>query len=324
MKISVLLLATAVFAVGCSSSDDDDIPVSQNDPSIPGDDGTTDTEQETIADFITMDNHVELLRNVLSIYSGKLWADEVLIEPDSGDRLVPTGVEYAADGTGDLISTPVDIVCENGGTVSITPATDGQPADAVTSWDFEFDNCQKGEAVREGQLKREIYESVRFTSADYSNTSQSRQIEFSGDLYYSSFATERADGVGTLITEDVDFTYSNNVDNLVITESNVNYYAGTFTGTSGGFHVKANWTNDIELAVSTIDNLLLVDSAGVIIDQGSFEVRNGDDNVLVFNADTGDVNTVEVSITSDGVTDTVIEPWSLLSDSFRFVTVTGF
>ncbi len=324
MTIRVLTLAVAVLATGCGSSNDYDDSALQEDPgSSLVDQGSTGTVQEPYVDVITMDNHVDLLRNVFAIYSGKLWADEVLLEPDSENPLVSLAPYYTG-GTGDLLSTRVDIVCENGGTVSIIPHTDGSPSDALTSWDFEFENCQEKNAIRDGQLKREIYESVKFMSTGYSNTSQSRKIQFSGDLYYSTFGTERDEGLGQLKTSNTYFTYSNNVDNLIVSVSNANFDAGINLGVSGGFRVRANWTNEHEITVRTIEDLRLEGRAGSVFNRGSLEVRYGDENILILDTDTAEVDTVEIKITSGGTTETVIKPWSLWSDSFRFYSVSGF
>lgn len=277
---------------------------------------------------ITMDNHVSLLKNIFAIYSGKLYGDEILTAPDYSDpayegapRLMPNSPE--------LLSQEANIVCSNGGTAHFTPETQGYYKDNLLTWNFVFDNCQDGIALLNGQLKREIYEGLFVSSSGFSRDDQTKAIEYSGKISNARDIPWETTKVNinlkyngfSLVHYNGDIEIKNSTTRLRHGWPRIDYLNGKFS-------VKADWTQDRMLTARVLSNLTLDRRVGagatvpddiVLFETGRLELSAGRNNTLLLDADTGDINTVSITITKNGSTSSVIQPWSLWTDSLFYI-----
>ena len=255
-----------------------------------------------------MDNHIDIVANVFAIFSGKLYGDELLTAPDYSDPAYDEWPEIDSD-TAELITQPADIVCSNGGTVTVIPETQGFYSDNLLSWNFDFDNCQDGIALLDGPLSRAIYEAIHITSTRFVRDDQSNVVRFSGSLVGRS-------GSGRYwTTTDMNFTLESSASFLVIEDSTTAFFPDNLTGE---FKVQADWTDGQKITVRILDDLKPNN------DTGELELSAGPGNILLLDADTGDNGTVDVTITENGTTSTVTQPWALWSDNLLFNSVSGY
>ncbi|ASJ72419.1 hypothetical protein [Granulosicoccus antarcticus] len=270
------------------------------------------TEPETGVPVITTDNHVELVSNVLAIFSGKLYGDDILTAPDYTNPAFEYWPEFSY-ATNELISEPLDIVCSNGGTVSLVPETEG--VDTLLFWNFGFENCQDGITMLDGQISRGIYESIVIDSTGFRRDDQTEVLQYSG--YLSGRSLEH------WYTTDMNFSLESANHSLIVKDSTAGFDFNSTT-ISGQFTVQADWTGDDIIAVKVLETPSPFDTLSPDDNKGKLELSAGPDNRLVLNADTGDVNTVDITITADGTTSTFTQPWSLWSDSLTFNSVSGY
>lgn len=327
MKLLVLLSLLVLAVSGCSSNDDSD-PNTDLTPDNPvNDSGQGSTPgTDTNAAVMTVDNHVAVLTNVFAIFSGKLYGDEVLTAPDFSVAPLDKFPDFDF-ATNQMISQPVDLVCSNGGTVFAIPESEG--TDTALGWNFEFDNCQDGIALLDGQITNSIYEAIFITSEGFVRDDQTKIIRLSGSLGGRSAAA----GVENSFwdTEDINFTLESGGNALIIEDATTGYRPYELTGLggrvffnvpgssfSGEFRVKAEWTNNEEIKVRVIDD----PEPGS--DSGLLEITAGSENVILLDADTGDVSTISVTITADGTTSSLLQPWTLWSEDLIFISESEF
>ena len=270
------------------------------------------SEQSTA--IITLDNHVELLENIFAIYSGKLYGDELINAPDYSD---PTyNGRPLNDVQGNLISTSADVACSNGGTASFVPEIDSF---YHGEWAFQFDNCQDGASVFDGDLLRGVFESVTIESSGFTHDDQTQTISFSGGVYHDNYVWSAFGLNLSLVRSDSYLNINNSTTSFE--DSCCTIVSGHM---SGRFEVRANWTGNqtiIAQVTQTFDllrNGTLLDSRITLGNVGELELRVGLDNMLVLDADTGDSATVSVTVVADGVSETVIQDWSLWGDELNF------
>jgi len=98
---------------------------------------------------------------------------------------------------------------------------------------------------------------------------------------------------------------------------------------SGGFTVSADWTNGQPVAVSVTEEFAQdedpgLEGRGMKFGSGQIELAAGADNRLVLTADTGDLDTVEITITAGGTSETFVTSWEPWSARFYFESESGF
>lgn len=298
MKLLILILLPLLAISSCNSSNDESGSDLLADPVFP----------DPATAVITMDNHVEIVANIIAIFSGRLYGDAVFAMPDYSDPAYDLWPVVDPD-TAALITQPADIVCSNGGTAAVVPETQGFFIDNLLTWNFDFDRCQDGIALLDGQLSRGIYEALHFTSSGFVRDEQTRVVRFSGSLVGRS-------GDGHYWTStDMDFALESTDSSLVIEDSTTVFVPSVL---SGEFKVRADWTGGQEITVSIPGDL----EPGN--DVGNLELNAGPDNMLVLDANTGDNDTVSVTLRADGMTTTFAQPWALWSDSLSFTSVSGY
>ena len=309
MKLLILTPLLLLMIASCSNDNNQADSGLQSDPLSPegsGLDPAPETESESAV--ITMDNHVGIVANVLAIFSGKLYGDELLTAPDYSDPAFDSWPEIDSN-TAELITQPADRVCSNGGTLTVTPETQGFFIDNLLTWNFDFDNCQDGQSLFDGQLSRGIYEAIHLASTGFERDDQTEVLRYSGSLVGRS-------GSGRYwTTTDMDFSIESSASAFVIEDSNTTFFPDAL---SGDFKVRADWTDNQTVTVRITGELVPGD------DSGELELGAGPDNILVLNADTGNSDTVDVTITADGITSTVTQPWALWSDNLLFESVSGY
>lgn len=298
MKLLILTPLLLLAISSCSSSNDE-----------PGSDLLSDpVSPEPGTAVITMDNHVVIVANVLAVFSGKLYGDAVFAVPDYSDPAYDLWPVVDPD-TAELITQPADIVCSNGGTATVVPETQGFFLDNLLTWNFEFENCQDGIALLDGQLSRGIYEAIHLTSTGFVRDEQTRVVRYSGSL------VGRSGNGRHWTTTGMDFTLESTDSSLVIENSTTEFFPDVL---SGEFKVQADWTGGQAITVRIPGDLTPGN------DTGELELSAGPDNVLVLDANTGDNDTVNVTIRADGITSTVTQPWALWSDNLLFNSASGY
>jgi len=272
---------------------------------------------------ITVDNHVELLGNVFAIFSAGLYGDDLLTAPDYSDPFFDGKPEIGDDGN--PISPPVNIVCGNGGAASFVPENDGLVFDSIAAWNFEFDSCQDGERLLDGDLRREIFESITLASSGFSSESQALLKRFSGTLQHTLIS-----GSAFLYTTDMNFSLTGPMNVLSISDSTTRLNTDRqFGRMSGGFTVSADWTNGQPVAVLVTEEFAQdedpgLEGRGMKFESGRIELVAGADNRLVLTADTGDLDTVEITIAAAGASETFVSSWEPWSARFYFESESGY
>ena len=137
--------------------------------------GASDGPDAGMVATINVDNHVELLGAIFDLFTGNSYRDEVLMLPGYSDTTVD------AENVSPL-SVEESIVCSNGGTATFTPEGPSGFNVITTSLTFQFDNCQDGATLLEGELiqTRRNDGLVKIESTGFTAVSQSEQIHYSG------------------------------------------------------------------------------------------------------------------------------------------------
>ena len=337
MNVPSTTIVLLGLLAGCNNGPDDspDTVRASAESTASGDGGSTDVtafgdgapsvtgDAHARDPVITMDNHVELLGNVFGIFSGDVYLDDLLTAPDHSNPAYAGKPDI--DQEGSLVSPPVDIVCSNGGAASFVPESDGLFFDSTASWNFAFDNCQDGDRLLDGDLQREIFESISLESSGFTSESQTQLKRFAGSLERT-----RIGRFAFLHTEAVSFSLAGPMDALSISEATTRLDTDSnFGRMSGSFTVVAGWTDGQPIDVEVTEEFLQdedpgLDGRGMKFDIGQIELLAGPDNRLVLSAGTGDLDTVEITVTADGTSETFATSWDPWVERFFFDSESGY
>ena len=343
MRTPLLLLSVALLAAGCSSNSDGD-PATENEPTgitpgpgttTPGDDGDgaespsdDDTGASAPGDAaadgmptITADNYEEIVAFAFRVYNGNAFAPDVFALPGYRDGVI--------DRAASPDSVPLSVVCENGGTLEAVPDFIDGARVSSWSWDLDFEECQQGSLVVDGDLRRGYVDRFSVGSVDgLVLTTPDRTVSFQGGLTRSNGNTYGGEGENTLVAGVDTFVREQGEDVLRI--ANMRSRAGV-TGSgaiaivNGGFEVSAPESGGRTLTVEAVEELRYsvydsteADPVGGYAGRyqtGRLEISAEDGSRLVLEPLEGDETQASVTVSGAGVSETFVEPWSIWSEA---------
>ena len=265
---------------------------------------------------INVDNHVELLSAIFDLFTGNSYRDEVLMLPGYSDTTVDAENVFP-------FSVEESIVCSNGGTATFTPGGPSGFNVMTTSLTFQFDNCQDGATLLEGELIQTRRQDglVKIESTGFTAVSQSEQIQYSGSaesLLRGPFKNWSTDDVNYRVT-----TPSNTFE----LNGSTDFRDGLFSAAMiGSYTIRSAPTGSELLQVRIIDDFIfsvLPGTPGFSFDDnlsfmtGTLEVVAEDGSQLVLSAENGDLRTVSINISNNGDSESLTQPWSLWLNNLR-------
>lgn len=273
------------------------------------------------------ENYIEVVRQVFDWFSGKAY-NEAIQKPH----------RYTYDNSpisSELISTDplhwlYEYTCDN--TVGTATSNTVFPnlSSIVRYYELDFTACEWNSERFEGSthysvfvLGNEIWQhdDMRIVNSDNLSISATGTIKktFSACGYgdYQEWVAESlqfAQGSEAVISElsnvNTRFGYGANcAQNLAVLE--------------GSFQLRSPISNGLELSIDTPLAFQNAESNERFFETGILTIRAGDGSVIEVNADNGDRQSVLVSITANGSTDTFNEPWSTWQDSLVLDLVRG-
>ncbi len=303
-----LIVSSCLLLAGCSSSDRDNQPVD-----------TTPT--------LNHENYIDVVRHVLGWYSGI----------EYNDTIVETHLFfYQSDyDTEELISTsPIqwhyEYSCDVMGGTAVADVAFPENTMIIREIDLAFNLCVWNSERYDGashytvsSLGNELWQHDGLTVADSDGVTTTVtgtvKESFSGCGYgdYQEWATDSAH-------------YSVGSDATTIELSNVNTLFGYGADCAqnkavldGSFTLLSPVTNGLSLDVDIPLAFENTDSADRYFQAGILRIRAEDNSLIEVNAENGDSQSVNVSITIDGATDTFREPWNTWHDSLMLELVKG-
>ncbi len=278
---------------------------------------------------ITMDNHIELLRYLFDILTGEVYGADLLVLPGYPD---PAYDDFAATSNSETETT----TCINGGAATFTPVYNADSHGQVAAgWKFEFDNCQFDVNMFGGMVDRYNIDNGRYIdliSTGLTISSQSGRTNFSGHMQYNPVPTRG----GSTYNYDVDNVYYSVINTVEPFELMDATFGMTVTpngiGVRGKFSVSSMATKGQRLEVQLLEKLSFNifdcgdhdcgDSTGLddpkFFQTGVLQVTAENGDSLLLDTATGDHTTVSIEITSDDVTETIVQPWSIWRDNIKF------
>ena len=337
------LLSVALTLCACSSSDDDataTTPGSSAAPTDAGDsgdgsagDGTDTTPPGTrpseddvtgggSADSgsggsssglpaITLDNRVQLLGAVFDAYSGNAYAPRVLTLPDYSD------VDYALYRSPGVDSETV--TCSNGGTADLSSSASGDRV-VTTVTGFRFDDCQDDVDLLDGELERTTSDTVGFASSGLTIENQSETLRYSGDASFSRGNLYGGSNQSWWSTSGLSFAIDDGIAAYELSDA-TSFFSTTvpFERTmSGGFTLTSAETGGVPITANVTDEFRFsVRPEGENWDRrddprfttGTLELSAPDGSRLVLDADNGDFDTVDITVTDGDGSETVTDRW---------------
>ena len=278
--------------------------------------GTSDGPDTGTVATINVDNHVELLSAIFDLFTGNSYRDEVLMLPGYSDTTVD------AENVSPF-SVEESIVCSNGGTATFTPGGPSGFNVRTTSLTFQFDNCQDGATLLEGELIQTRRQDglVKIESTGFTAISQSEQIQYSGSaesLLRGPFKNWSTDDVNYRVTKpSTTFELNGSTD----------FRDGLFSAAmTGSYTIRSAPTGSELLQVRIIDDFIfdvLPGTPGFSFDDnlsfmtGTLEVVAEDGSQLILSAENGDLRTVSINISNNGDSESLTQPWSLWLNNLR-------
>jgi len=291
-----------------------------------------------VSAVINRNNHIELLEQVFEVYTGTLYGGELPGVPTGFmDSHLSTSVEVPEDIQNENHHVVMfDYACDNGGVLGYTQRS-GFPY-----WveEMEWMDCLDGDIIRNGMAYsqdnngyygyyRYLMKSLSYT-ADYPS---GEKMTVSGS--YGSISESHIDpSIRTIrrwTTEDFDYQLQSESSLLEVGDANTNIrytWLGRNTsvlsaGMSGSFRLKSDLSDNQDIDV-TMSEPLTADVTGDFgssypdewsFTLGTLELSAEDGSALRLKADSGDVDTVEITLLQDGAElETFQQPWSLWWD----------
>ena len=281
------------------------------------------------ARVIAPDTYVDVLGYAFEIYTGKRFRDEILALPGYPVETL----DYTPPGLESDPTARVSIACDNGGTASLAETVTGS-RQLTRTREWDFDDCQTGTAVRDGDLVRRNFGNVGLESSGIEVVDGPRTVRFAGGLGYKSMSNRDGGPSRNYALGRARWTVEGEAP---VSLQNANFSYVYVLGNSGfqidgGFRIASPFTAGRELAVFADEPLgyggvpgngELYPSEDERVDGVRFSVGrlrvtdpNGDSITVV--ADNGDSATADIEVVSGGVTERFVEPWSTWGEALDF------
>jgi len=293
------LLAACVGSLvigGCTSSD-------TNSPDEPND----------VPAVINRGNHVEVLNEAFALFVGDVY----------NSNIKNLGFDFLTEYNPD--PPPSTTACSNGGTALFA---------YVSPLQFNFEGCQVGTHVYDGeisQLQNILRNGIGVDTNGFSiNMQPDITLSFSGDGR-RLFSRTTADYVNVWWVEDWTLTNDDPENTLEIINASHSFRYG-FDSTSqlnfiarmtGHLSWQSNLTNQNTVLATVLNDLTYPSTDGPADEnwnftQGTLELLADDGSALVLDADTGDEETVSITLLKSGQNESFVQPWSLWRTTLRF------
>ena len=248
---------------------------------------------------ITADNAGELFDAVIDVITGRDYVSDVLsvrdLPAENGFRA--NGVE---DDIGDRVSAPQRIVCDNGGTVDFS----GRSSLRGASGDYAFDGCQLDAALFDGRLVFALSvggnSSSELSGDDLTIALENGEIAVGGTLFLGGF---RAGGGRFGFSGDLDYPLDDG--RLVMDDASLSLYCFPLDPTrlSGTLSLTSDATGGNTVRVDTTAAFEENRELGVF-GQGRMTLSAADGSTATIEVENGDEGSYDVSVTSEGRSDT--------------------
>ena len=251
-----LLSACLLLQASCSSSNSDNPAL--DDDQVPG---------STIS-VISVDKHVDLLKYVFDIFTGRNYGPTMLKLPNYPNSAYE-------DHTVSAASVIESQACINGGTATFTPffLSEYYSGGDRDGWNFNFDNCQQDTTVFDGMVIRESIDAgawLSVTSTQLEVNSQSLVTRFSGELDYKPGAVRGGGQFFHYTVNGVSFSATENSEPFELVDASFNFSINGFwyKSLSGQFSIKSVETGEQRLNVLIVEPLSFGRAVNPIIVSG--------------------------------------------------------
>lgn len=315
---TIVALSAVIALAACSDSsqmDPDDDAV----PSVPAGEEAIDGEEDGAVDSLVINraSYADIVARVFDVYTGQAYAPDVITLPRYSDPVYRNDLQ--------LTEAQDSVVCSNGGSAEVAIQSAGQRL-IVKSTNFVFDNCQDGSTLVDGDLHRVLGDVLRLVSNGISVDEPSVTTTFAGITILSQgneygLGPDRLawSASGVMYTRDTADTMLSIDDAVTLFQRVVPFSATLY----GSFSLRDEALGDHRLDVVTTQDFVF-DSGGVdgpawdrrndwTFDTGRLTVYADDGSSLVLDADTGDAQTVRVSLVNKEEHYEFLEPWSTWS-----------
>lgn len=306
-----------------------------------------DGDADEVTAVITRDNHIELLAQAFSVYTGRIYGDTLPgIPSDFMDSHPATEVEVPDDiSSGHDHATRYQYACDIGGTMEYTITAGAyENTDSTFSWD----GCLDGDITKNGILNSWTYEYGRYyqdliTSSYTADHATEEHVELDG-----GYGTITASNINPAIRRmnrwihrDFSYTSGNESTELSIRNAGTStdyicysFNADEFSASlNGSFELASALTDQQSIAVKTREplgarfevdgsftyNETQVDEQELVYPDWAFtngvlEMTAVDGSALRLEAVSGDELTAKITLLQDDeVIETFLQPWSLWS-----------
>ncbi|WP_088916180.1 hypothetical protein [Granulosicoccus antarcticus] len=305
---------------------------------VSGDSPVVDTP---VSATINRDNHIEILSEVFSVYTGNVYGDTLPRKPE--DFMLersPVHLEVTEEmQNGHEDAFLLQFTCNNGGTMELFSTSGEFESSAAT---YTWHDCLEGSLVHDGTLyanygNSNTGENRDLVSADYNSLySTGETVEISGEFgglvdwddgsdiirieHWANSEVDYSFQDATLVVEvsgantDTQYTWLEQDDNVFTAEL------------SGSFQLNSPLTEGQAVDVATTEPLSttytldgpfeyytgFAQHPAWTFTDGALEMTAEDGSALRLRADSGDEQTAEISLLQDGVViETFQQPWSL-------------
>jgi len=276
---------------------------------------------------INASNYLEVLSTVFDVFNGYAsgYGKAILDAPEfSNSRYVgPPNIVSSPEGPPQP-GPPETVGCSNGGTAVFTPWESGLN-EVTRGWNAEFDNCQDDATLFDGQFTRLTdFSQRRSSNSGFSVTAPARATRFTGSLEWK-FAVARGDAFSRYWRMD-DLSYTIEEGGQPLFElRNANTILSIarplFRRLTGSFSLRWQLSDGTVMSIGIIGDMEqdIVDREeatfdGVMrYDSGSLQINANDSSELFVNASNGDPARMDISLTTNGVTETFTQNWGFLA-----------
>ncbi|MGQ7847398.1 hypothetical protein ACUNV4_23105 [Granulosicoccus sp. 3-233] len=270
---------------------------------------------------ITSDNYSDIIAYVFSIVSGSAYGPAMLDLPSTDDN--PIDSHFDVLGTYPLAGVITEESCDNQGLARFI-GIDWGVRQITNGWDREFGECQQGDATYQGQHMQLNRGNRLNLSNGFVTSYNGKSAGFAGTVHYKH-TSDRDGGPGTYyLLSDVTYSTTGTEDPVLIDDANVEYLVtyGRAQELRADLTITSATTAWQPLSVLVDDDMIrddIFESTGYdYFDRGTLTITGADGSVINLDADTGDISTVQVSVSND-VEELEIElPWSTWSEQLEF------
>lgn len=276
---------------------------------------------------INASNYFEVLSTVLDVFNGSAvgYGQAILDAPRFSDtRYVgPPTIVFPDPNGPPQVGPSESVICSNGGTAVFTPYESGLN-EVTRGWNVEFDHCQDDVTVFDGQFRRLAdFSERRDSSSILTVTTPERITQFAGSLEWK-FAAARGDTFSRYWRMN-NLAYTINeggqtLFNLQDADTFLSIARPFVRRLGGGFSLDWQLSNGAMMSVGVVGDMQQenANSDDTTFDtvaryeSGSLQINASDGSALILEADSGDADSLLISLTTNGSTESFTQDWTFL------------